>query len=65
MGWTIVTPDAAFQDPVYALQPVSNVAGQSLLLSMARSLGLGKFPGWDRLTDDGDTEINTLKAAGM
>ena len=65
MGWTIVTPDAAFKDPVYALQPVSNVAGQSLLLSMARSLGLGKFPGWARLTDDGDTEIEALKAAGM
>lgn len=64
MGWTIVTPEAAFQDPVYALQPVSNVAGQSLLLSMARSLGLGRFPGWERLVDDGDTEIDALKAQG-
>jgi len=63
MGWTITTPEAAFSDPVYALQPISNVAGQSLLLSMARSLGLGKFVGWDRLTDDGDTEIDALKAA--
>ncbi len=64
MGWTIVTPDSAFQDPVYALQPISNVAGQSILLSMARSLGLGRFPGWARLVDDGDTEIDALKAAG-
>lgn len=65
MGWTITTPDAAFQDPVYALQPISNVAGQSLLLSMARSLGLGKFLSWDRLVDDGDTEIDALKTSGM
>lgn len=65
MGWTIVTPDAAYQDPVYALQPVSNVAGQSLLLSMARSLGLGRFDGWTRLVDDGDTEIDALKAQGL
>lgn len=65
MGWTITTPDAAFQDPVYALQPISNVTGQSLLLSMARSLGLGRFPGWDRLVDDGDAEIDALKAIGL
>jgi peptidoglycan/xylan/chitin deacetylase (PgdA/CDA1 family) len=65
MGWTIVTPDAAYLDPVYSLQPVSPVAGQSLLLSMARSLGLGRFEGWERLVDDGDTEIAALKAQGM
>ncbi|MES2899904.1 MAG: polysaccharide deacetylase family protein [Pseudomonadota bacterium] len=64
MGWTIVTPEAAFQDPVYALQPISNVAGQSILLSVARSLGLGRFEGWSRLVDDGDAEIESLKAAG-
>ena len=65
MGWTITTPDAAFQDPVYALRPISNVEGQSLLLSMARSLGLGRFDGWARLVDDGDTEIDALKAQGF
>ncbi len=65
MGWTINTPEAAFQDPVYALQPISNVAGQSLLLSMARSLGLGGFPGWARLVDDGEAEIEALKADGL
>jgi peptidoglycan-N-acetylglucosamine deacetylase len=65
MGWNIVTPDAAFQDPVYALQPISPVTGQSLLLSMARSLGLGRFDGWERLVDDGDTEIDALKAQGL
>jgi peptidoglycan/xylan/chitin deacetylase (PgdA/CDA1 family) len=57
MGWTITTPQAAFADPVYALAPDRPVAGQSLLLSMARVLGLGKFEGWERLVDDGDYEI--------
>lgn len=65
MGWTITTPEAAFQDPVYALNPINAVAGQSLLLSMARSLGLGRFEGWPRLVDDGDTEIDQLKAQGF
>ncbi len=65
MGWSITTPDAAFQDPVYALQPISNVAGQSILMSMARSLGLGRFDGWDRLVDDGEADIAALKAQGL
>lgn len=62
MGWTITTPEAAFADPVYALAPDRPVAGQSLLLSMARVLGLGKFEGWDRLVDDGDYEIAAIAA---
>ncbi len=65
MGWTITTPEAALQDPVYALNPVNAVAGQSLLMSMARSLGLGKFDGWERLVDDGDADIEALKAQGI
>ncbi|MDY7228348.1 polysaccharide deacetylase family protein [Hyalangium rubrum] len=65
MGWTLTTPQAAFNDPIYQLQPDRTVAGQSLLLSMARSLGLGKFEGWERLVDDGDFEIEALKAQGI
>lgn len=65
MGWTITTPEAAFQDPVYALQPERAAPGQSLLLSMARSLGQGKADGWERLVDDGDAEIAALKAQGI
>ncbi|MEJ7806512.1 MAG: polysaccharide deacetylase family protein, partial [Telluria sp.] len=61
MGWTITTPELAFQDPVYALNPINAFTGQSLLLSMARSLGLGRFEGWARLVDDGDAEIDMLK----
>ena len=65
MGWTIVTPAQAFVDPVYQLQPDRPAAGQSLLLSMARSLGIGKLPEWERLVDDGDAEIGALKAQGL
>ncbi len=69
-GWTIVTPEAAFTDPIYQLQPEVAAAGQSLLLSMAKSLGLwklngAKFDGWERLHDDGDVEIEALKAQGF
>ena len=65
MGWTITTPAAAYADPVYQLIPAQPATGQSLLLSMERSLGLDKFPGWDRLVDDGDYEITALKAYGL
>jgi len=65
MGWTIVSPDVAFADPIYQLAPDRPVAGQSLLLSMARVLGLGKFDGWTRLVDDGDTEVAALKPLGF
>lgn len=64
-GWTITTPGQAFADSVYALEPERPAVGQSLLLSMARSLGLGKFDGWERLVDDGDFEIAALKAQGV
>ncbi len=65
MGWTIVSPEAAFADPIYQLAPERAVPGQSLLLSMARTLGLGKVEGWERLVDDGDHEIAALKAQGL
>lgn len=65
MGWRFTTPAAAFADPVYRLQPERAAPGQSLLLSMARSLGLGKFEGWERLVDDGDFEIEALERQGL
>lgn len=64
MGWQIVTPAAAFADPVYQVMPERAAPGQSLLLSMGRSLGLGKFPGGERLLDDGDHEMAVLQAQG-
>ena len=39
MGWKIITPAEAFADPVYKLEPVRKAAGQSLLLSLGRTLG--------------------------
>lgn len=65
MGWKFTTPAAAFNDPVYQLTPERAAPGQSLLLSMARTLGLGKFAGWERLVDDGDFEIEQLKQQGL
>ncbi len=64
-GWSITTPALAFADRVYTLQPDRQDPGQSLLLSMARSLGLGRFEGWARLVDDGDFEMALLKAQGV
>lgn len=64
MGWTIVSPDKALEDPVYQLQPERSVAGQSLLLSLGRLLGLGRMPGGERLVDDGDYEVEQLRASG-
>lgn len=65
MGWTFVTPAQAFADPVYQLMPDRPRAGQSLLLSLAKTLGLGKFDGWLRLHDDGDFEMEALKQKGL
>lgn len=65
MGWTFVTPAQAFADPVYQLMPDRPAAGQSLLLSLAKTLGLGKFEGWLRLHDDGDFEMEALKEKGL
>ena len=65
MGWKIITPAEAFADPVYKLEPVRKVAGQSLLLSLGRTLGLGLTPGGERLVDDGDYEIDELAKKGL
>ena len=64
-GWALTTPDQAFADPVYATPPEQLVAGQSLLLSVARGLGMDRFRGWERLVDDGEFEIAALKAQGI
>jgi peptidoglycan/xylan/chitin deacetylase (PgdA/CDA1 family) len=64
MGWTFTTPAAAFQDFVYSLEPQRPSPGQSLLLSAARSLGYRPL-GWERLVDDGDEEIASLKRQGV
>jgi peptidoglycan/xylan/chitin deacetylase (PgdA/CDA1 family) len=65
MGWKVTSAAEAFADPVYELVPERLAPGQSLLLSLARSRGMGKFAGWERLVDDGDFEIEALKAQGL
>ncbi|CAN7150181.1 polysaccharide deacetylase family protein [Massilia sp. LjRoot122] len=65
MGWTIVTPAEAFADPVYQLEPQRKVPGQSLLISMGRSLGLTTQDIGLRLMDDGDFEIEALRRQGL
>jgi hypothetical protein len=65
VGWKITSPAVAFADPVYQLIPEPAAPGQSLLLSMARSMGVAKFAGWARLVDDGDFEMEALKAKGL
>ncbi|UOD28103.1 polysaccharide deacetylase family protein [Massilia violaceinigra] len=64
MGWTIVAPAKAFEDPVYQFSPQRPAHGQSLLLSMSRSLGMDKLDDKKRLQDDGEADIGRLKAQG-
>ncbi|MFL6709702.1 MAG: polysaccharide deacetylase family protein [Massilia sp.] len=60
IGWTIIAPAQAYADPVYQLTPERAATGQSLLLSLARSLGFDRFDGWARLVDDADYEMQQL-----
>jgi len=39
-GWTIVAPDEAWADPVYAMKPVTLPAGESIVWSLARQDGV-------------------------
>lgn len=64
-GWQVISPEAAFADPLYAMQPERAAPGQSLLLSIARSRDEGRVAGWERLVDDGDFEIDALKVQGV
>ncbi len=64
LGWATVSPETAFADPVYHFQPERQAPGQSLLISIARSLGV-KPDGYDRLLDDGDAEIAELDRLGF
>jgi peptidoglycan/xylan/chitin deacetylase (PgdA/CDA1 family) len=64
LGWTFTDPEQAYQDFVYTLAPERAAPGQSLLLSAARSLG-HQVEGRERLVDDGDFEIEALRALGV
>jgi peptidoglycan/xylan/chitin deacetylase (PgdA/CDA1 family) len=60
LGWTITTPEAAYRDFIYGLEPQRPVPGQSILISAARSLGY-RPENWERLLDDGDADILKLE----
>lgn len=64
MGWKIISPEAAFADPVYSFQPERQAPGQSLLINIARSLGV-KPAEYQRILDDGDYEIAELDRMGI
>jgi peptidoglycan-N-acetylglucosamine deacetylase len=38
-GWTLIAPEDAYQDPLYALKPSTLPAGESILWSLAREAG--------------------------
>lgn len=42
-GWTIVAPDDAYEDPVYAMRPAILPAGESVLWSLARQAGVAEL----------------------
>ena len=48
-GWTLVSPDEAYADPVYAEMPKVLPAGESLLWSLAKQAGLAglRYPAED------------------
>jgi hypothetical protein len=35
-GWTLISPQQAYQDPLYAMQPLNLPAGESILWALAR-----------------------------
>jgi peptidoglycan/xylan/chitin deacetylase (PgdA/CDA1 family) len=60
-GWEIIDPETAFRDPVYREEPKDRVAGQSLLVSLARTKFGKELPELVELFDDGDRAIEELE----
>lgn len=48
-GWTIVAPDEAYADPLYAMRPTTLPAGESILWSLAKQDGVAglRYPAED------------------
>jgi peptidoglycan-N-acetylglucosamine deacetylase len=48
-GWTIIPPEEAYSDPVYAMQPATLPAGESLLWALAKQTGVSglRYPAED------------------
>ncbi len=61
-GWTIVAPDDAYDDPVYAMRPDVLPAGESILWSLAKQAGIAdlRYP-----AEDDVYEKPSLDALGL
>jgi peptidoglycan/xylan/chitin deacetylase (PgdA/CDA1 family) len=48
-GWTIISPAAAYADPLYAMRPATLPAGESILWALARQAGVSglRYPAED------------------
>lgn len=61
-GWRIVSPAEAYKDPLYAQQPQSVPAGESIIWALAKDAGL---PGLRYPAEDDVYEKPLLDAAGL
>ncbi len=54
-GWPIVSPEQAYTDPLYRMQPTGLPAGESILWSLARQQGIKglRYPGEDSVYEEG------------
>jgi len=61
-GWRVVSPLTAFADPLYALQPDTLPAGESIVWSLARKAGVAdlRYP-----AEDGAYEEKFLRDTGL
>jgi peptidoglycan-N-acetylglucosamine deacetylase len=62
LGWTVVSPAAAFADPLYRQEPQTLPAGESLLWALAREAGVKelRYP-----AEDGEYEKPLLDGLGL
>lgn len=61
-GWEIIDPDVAYQDAVYAMQPASLPAGESIIWSLAKE---AETPNLRYPAEDGRYEEPKLDALGL
>lgn len=59
-GWEVVSPQQAYDDPLYAMEPDVLPAGESLVWSLAKAKGM---PGLRYPAEDGQYEAAVLDAA--
>ncbi|WP_370682294.1 polysaccharide deacetylase family protein [Comamonas sp. GB3 AK4-5] len=61
-GWTVVSPEMAFADPLYAMQPDTLPAGESVIWAMAK---VRQLPGLRYPAEDAVYEAPALEAQGL